>query len=63
MSVPVDISNDEFTAMEQLLATLLAGADSASEEAEILNLHSRLEKIYERSNKLNASRSRLWQVV
>ncbi len=56
------ISDDEFTAMERLLAGLLAHADSESEEAAILDLHARLGRIYEKSIALSASRNRLKEI-
>lgn len=62
MSELIILSQAEFTAMESLLARLLGNAESASEEANILGLHSRLEAIYRRSSDLRASRERLTKI-
>lgn len=52
------ITDDEFAAMERLLAGLLADATSA-EEAGILTLHDRLQRIHAAQEGLRASRDRL----
>ncbi|MFK7966952.1 MAG: hypothetical protein AB8C46_23580 [Burkholderiaceae bacterium] len=52
------ITDDEFEAMERLLARLLSDATPA-EEAGILTLHDRLQRIYAAQHGLRASRDRL----
>ncbi len=52
------ISNDEFSAMERLLADLLPHCDS-EEEVALLGLHTRLEAIHASQRELNAARDRL----
>ena len=59
MSGNAIISEVEFAAMEQILAALLVEVNSPSEEAAILCLHARLEKIYEQSAGLRSAKERL----
>ena len=52
------ITDEEFAAMERLLAGLLADATPAEETA-ILTLHDRLQRIHAAQDGLRASRDRL----
>ena len=49
----------EFTAIEYLLAKLLAAADSSTEETRILALHARVTVLFEQGASLRAARDRL----
>ncbi len=56
------ICDDEFEAMERLLAGLLKDA-SPAEESAILTLHDRLQRIHAAQDGLRASRDRLQRLT
>lgn len=59
MSDTVTLSDQDFASMEALLAGLLAQADDAQEEAKILSIHARLERIHATSRSHQSARMRL----
>lgn len=59
MSDTANLSDQDFAAMEALLAGLLAHADDAQEEAKILAIHARLERIRAESQNHQSARARL----
>lgn len=52
------LTSEEFLLMEQLLADLLPSAN-AEEEVALLNLHTRLQTVFEAQSNLHASHDRL----
>ena len=53
------LSDNEFGAIERLLADLIETAVDAEEEAKILAIHARVEAIYAQGDALRRSRVRL----